>query len=123
MSMAKPPEPIDEVIPRARWVVDAEVSEVIRNGALPPKKAAPAGATSVGNKSQSQTVKLKVKRVLLGEAGTQELVAEKPEAGYALREGNHGPFILDESKTILGRYGPDSYSWQKIEAALKAQKK
>ena len=121
--MAKPPEPIDEVLPRARWVVDAEVAEVMRNGPMPPRKEAPAGATSVGNKSQSQTVKLKVKRVLLGEPGTTELVAEKPEAGYALRAGNHGPFILDESKTILGRYGPDSYSWQKIEAALKAQAK
>jgi hypothetical protein len=118
--VAKPPEPIDEVIPRARWVVDAEVSEVIRNGPVPPKKEAPAGATSVGHKSQAQTVKLKVNRVLLGEAGTSELVVEKPEAGYALRVGNHGPFILDESKTILGRYGPDSYSWGKIETALKA---
>ena len=120
--MAKPPEPIDEVMPRARWVVDAEVAEVLRNGPLPPKKEAKPGATSVGHKTQSQTVKLKVKRVLLGESGITELVAEKPEAGYALRAGNHGPFILDESKTILGRYGPDSYSWTKIEQALKAKK-
>lgn len=116
--MAKPPEPIEELMPRVRWVVDAEVAEVLKNGPLPPRKEAPPGATSVGHKSQAQTVKLKVKRVLLGDAGVQELIAEKPEAGYALREGNHGPFLLDESKLILGRYGPDSYSWQKIEAAL-----
>jgi hypothetical protein len=117
--VAKPPEPIDEVMPRARWVVDAEVIEVLKNGPLPPKKEAKAGATSVGHKTQSQTVKLKVKRVLLGEPDTQELIAEKPEAGYALRAGNHGPFLLDETKTILGRYGPDSYAWEKIETALK----
>ena len=117
--MAKPPEPIDEVLPRARWVLDAEVIEVLKNGPVPPRKEAPAGATSVGHKSQSQTVKLKVNRVLFGDLAAQELVVEKPEAGYALRAGNHGPFLLDESKTILGRYGPDSYSWEKIEQALK----
>ena len=119
--MAKPPEPIEDVIPRARWVVDAEVAEVLKNGPMPPKKEAPAGATSVGHKSQAQTVKLKVKRVLFGDASLQELVVEKPEAGYALRAGNHGPFLIDESKTILGRYGPDSYSWEKIEKALKTK--
>lgn len=118
--MAKPPEPIDEVMPRARWVVDAEVAQVLKNGPLPPRKEAPPGATSVGHKSQAQTVKLTVKRVLRGEP-VEELVVEKPEAGYALREGNHGPFLIDESKTILGRYGPDSYSWAKIEQALKAK--
>jgi hypothetical protein len=117
--VAKPPEPIDEVLPRARWVLDAEVLEVLKEGPLPPKKDAPAGATSVGNRSQGQTVKLKVKRVLLGELPADELVVDKPEAGYALRAGNHGPFLIDENKMILGRYGPDSYAWEKIEQALK----
>lgn len=119
--MAKPPEPLSEVMPRVRWVVDAEVTEVLKTGPQPPRKEAKAGATSVGNKTASQTVKLKVKRVLWGEA-VDELVVEKPEAGYALRAGNHGPFLLDENKMILGRYGPDSYSWQKIEAALEEKK-
>ncbi len=35
------------------------------------------------------------------------------------RAGNHGPFLIDSTKTILGRYGPDSYSWERIEKALK----
>lgn len=115
--MAKPPEPLEEVLPQAAWVVDAEVSEVLKTGAAPPKVQAPEGATSIGQKTASQTLKLKVKRVLKG-AAVAELVVEKPEAGYALRAGNHGPFLIDASKTILGLYGPDSYSFERIEAAL-----
>ena len=119
--MAKPPEPIEDVMPNATWVVDAEVTEVLATGPQPPKVAAKPGATSTGQKSASQTVKLKVKRVLFGEA-VNELVVEKPEAGYSLRAGNFGPFVIDSTKTILGRYGPDSYSLEKIEAALSARK-
>lgn len=117
--MAKPPEPIEEVMPNAAWVVDAEVTEVVATGPQPPKVNAPAGATSTGQKSASQTIKLKVNRVLRGEA-IKELTVEKPEAGYSLRAGNKGPFLIDASKTILGRYGPDSYSWERVEQALKS---
>ncbi len=115
--MAKPPEPIEDVIPKAAWVVDAEVTEVIRTGPQPPKVDAKPGATSTGQKTASQTVKLKIKRVIHGEK-VAELVVEKPEAQYALKAGNHGPFLIDASKTILGRYGPDSYSFERIEKAL-----
>ena len=116
--MAKPPEPIEDVIPSAQWVLDAEVTEVISTGPQPPKVDAKPGATSTGQKTASQTVKLKVKRVLHGEKVT-ELVVEKPEAGYALKAGNHGPLLIDSTKTILGRSGPDSYSWERLEQALK----
>ncbi|MBI5479868.1 MAG: hypothetical protein HY906_13470 [Deltaproteobacteria bacterium] len=116
--MAKPPEPIEEVLPQAVMIVDAEVAEVLKTGPQPPKKEAPPHATSVGRKVASQTVKLKVKRVIKGDKVT-ELVVEKPEAGYSLRAGNHGPFLIDSSKTILGRYGPDSWSFDRIEKALK----
>ena len=119
--MAKPPEPIEDVIPSAAWVVDAEVTEVIRTGPPPPKVDAKPGATSTGQKTASQTVKLKIKRVLHGEK-VAELVVEKPEAQYALKPGNHGPFLIDASKTILGRYGPDSYSFERIEKALAAKR-
>lgn len=116
--MALPPEPLNEVLPKASWVVDAEVMEVIKQGPAPEKKEARAGATSTGQKTASQTVKLKIKRVLKGEQ-VKELIVEKPEANYALRAGNHGPFLIDDSKIILGRYGPDSYAFSKLEAALK----
>ena len=116
--MAKPPEPIEEVIPNAAWVVDAEVTEVVSTGPQPPKVQAPPGATSTGQKSASQTLKLKVNRVLRGEV-VKEITVEKPEAGYSLHPGNKGPFLIDASKMILGRYGPDSYSWERVEQALK----
>ena len=115
--MAKPPEPIEDVIPNAAWVVDAEVTEVLSTGPQPPKVDAKPGATSTGQKTASQTVKLKIKRVLHGEK-IAEIVVEKPEAQYALKPGNHGPFLIDSTKTILGRYGPDSYSFERIEKAL-----
>ena len=118
--MAKPPEPIEDVIPSATWVVDAEVTEVISTGPQPPKVDAKPGATSTGQKTASQTVKL-IKRVLHGEK-VAELVVEKPEAQYALKPGNHGPFLIDATKTILGRYGPDSYSFERIEKALAAKR-
>ncbi len=119
--MAKPPEPIEDVIPNAQWVVDAEVTEVIATGSQPQKVEAKPGATSTGQKTAAQTVKLKVKRVLHGEQ-VSELTVEKPEAGYALAKGNHGPFLIDSTKTILGRYGPDSYSFERIEAALASKR-
>ena len=120
--MAKPPEPLSEVLPLAVWVVDAEVVEVISTGPRPPAPHVvgkqKAEATSRGLKAPSQKVKLKVNRVLKGEA-VKELVVDKPVAGYALKAGNHGPFLIDKSKTILGRYGPDSYNFGKLEAAIK----
>lgn len=119
--MALPPEPLQEVIPDATWVVDAEVKEVLSTGPVPPKIQARPGSTSVGQQTASQVVKLLVKRVLHG-AQVQELVVEKPEAGYALRAGNHGPFLIKDHQphpVILGRYGPDSWSFEKIERALK----
>ena len=116
--MAKPPEPLREVLPKATWVFDAEVVEILKQGPTPEKKEARAGASDTGQKTASQTVKLKIKRVLKGEA-VKEMIVEKPEAGYALRAGNHGPFLIDDSKMILGRYGPDSYAFSKLEEALK----
>src|SRR5437667_321507 len=120
--MAKPPEPIENVLPKAVLVLDAEVKEVLSTGPMPPKVEARAGASDIGQKTASQVVKLSVKRVLKGDTKATEIVAEKPEAGYALRAGNKGPFLLDGSRPnpiILGRYGPDSYAFSKIEAALK----
>lgn len=117
--MAKPPEPIEEVMPQATWVVEAEVKEVLATGPAPaaPANAKP-GATSVGYKSASQTVKLTITNVLKGEKAA-ELVVEKPVGSYSLRPGNKGPFLIDASKTILGRYGPDSWNIERVKSAMK----
>ena len=120
--MALPPDPIEEVLPLARWVVEAEVKEVVRQAEKLPAPDAVPGGTSAGHKVGSQVVKLSIARVLKGEPGVRELVVEKPIAGYALKPGNKGPFLLDGSSptpVILGRYGPDSYPLARIEAQLR----
>jgi hypothetical protein len=119
--MALPPEPIEEVLPQAALVIEAEVEAVLTTGEPQPKVAARPGATGVGAKAPDQTVRLKVTKVHKGPAGTKELVAQKPAAGYALRAGNKGPFLLDATQptpVILGRYGPDTWGLQQILEAL-----
>lgn len=121
--MAKPPEPLQEILPRASLIVEAEVSAVISTGEAPPPVATPPGYTSAGHQVASQQVELKVKRILKGELSddTKKLVVNKPLAAYALRKGNKGPFLLEaqgDSWQIISRYGPDSYSLQVIEQAI-----
>jgi hypothetical protein len=115
--MAKPPEPIEEVIPHAVMIIDGEVAEVLKTGPDPMKVKAAEGATSTGQLTASQTVRITVKRMIKGEA-VKEITVEKPAAQYALKAGNHGPFLIDSKQNILGRYGPDSWSFERIEKAL-----
>lgn len=124
--MALPPEPIREVIPNAALVVEAEVEAVLAQGPIQPKVDAPPGTTSTGKKAANQTVKLKVIKVHKGPANMKEITAEKPVAGYALKAGNKGPFLLDGAKpnpTILGRYGPDTWDLKTILKGLEELKK
>ncbi|MGI5862597.1 MAG: hypothetical protein ACOX6T_11150 [Myxococcales bacterium] len=124
--MALPPEPIEEVLPQAALVIEAEVDSVLSTGAAQPPVQAKPGATGVpGRDAPDQTVRLKVTKVHKGPAGLSELVALKPVAGYALRAGNKGPFLLDDTKpnpVILGRYGPDTWSLGRVLEALGAPK-
>lgn len=117
--MAIPPDPIEQVLPQAAWVFEGVVTEVVATGPTPPAVEAAPGITSAGHKVASQTVKLQVTRLLRGKS-VAELVAEKPVAGYALKPGDKGPFLVDAKGTILGRYGPDSYALSKVENALKS---
>ncbi len=122
--MAIPPEPIEEVLPAAAAVIEAEVVEVLATGpAQPQVEVLRQGMTSVPQKLPSQTVKLKVTRVHRGPPELSEVVVEKPVGAYLLRAGNKGPWLLDASKPtpqILGRYGCDSWSLARITDALKA---
>jgi len=98
---ALPPEPLAEMLPAARLVVVATVAG---------RQVAP-----------RQQVTLTITRVLRGPA-LQSITVFKPAGGYALSAGNHGPFLLDgttHGATILGRYGPDTWRLQDIEAALR----
>lgn len=117
--MALPPEPIEEILPSAKWVVEASVVEVVEN-APPPKNAPPPGTTGTG-KVGRQVVKLRVSKVLLGRDVPKDIVCVKPEAGYALKVGSKGPFLLDGTRprpNILGRYGPDTWPVERIQEAL-----
>ena len=122
--MAIPPEPLQELLPQAALIVDAEVLEVVSQGEQPPIPEHKKGATSVPSKSPAQVVKLKVKRALKGKAPQGDLTVDKPEGDYVLSKGNKGAFLLKMAKgnpIIIGRYGPDTYRMDTIEAALKAQ--
>ncbi len=110
--MAKPPEPIEEVLPAAEAAVMAEVTRVVQQA---PQQSFPQSQdTSLPTTAARQVVELKVTSVLFGKlAATGQLVqAVKPEGAYALRAGNTGPFVLTtspEGMEILGRYGPDTW--------------
>ena len=126
--MAKPPEPIRELLPRASLIVEAEVAEVVSTGPEPPKVEAPPTHTSVPQEVASQVLRLKIKRVLKGAlAGaakkSQELTVTKPQGAYALSPGNRGPFLLEETGgdwLILGRWGPDNYRIEWVEKSIAA---
>src|SRR5688572_26042456 len=123
--MAKPPEPLDEVLPRATLVVEAVVAQVLSVGPRPHQPEVdqkPDSWTDRGVLSAPQTLVLEIMRVLKGAHAEKTITVEKPAAGYSLLAGNRGPFLLDTSgkiAVILGRYGPDSWPMTKVEAALK----
>lgn len=107
--MAKPPEPIDEVLPGADAAVLAEVSRVISQDPQQPPSGDP-NATSTPHPAARQVVELKVSKVLFGTvAATVQVV--KPAGAYSLIAGNQGPFVLSAKGEveILGRFGPDTW--------------
>ncbi len=112
--MALPPDALDEVLPDAAVIVDAEVASVRDVGAWPVD----AGAALDGAMPRpAQEVTLRVRRVLRG-TPTQTLVVTKEANAYALHAGVHGTFLLDAHALILGRYGPDTWAIGEVENAL-----
>lgn len=125
--MAIPPDPIDEVLPRANAAVLAEVLKVLEQAPNSMEQVNPR-ASDVRTVASRQVVELKVTGVLFGDARAGATVkAVKPAGAYALKAGNKGPFLLTgqgDAVEILGRYGPDTYSEALIrQAAGKLGKK
>jgi len=116
--MAKPPEPLQEILPSASIVVDAVVKEVVSTGPTPPSTGKPEEWTSKGTQNPEQQIVLTVNRVLRGKADA-ELRVTKPVAGYMVKAGTKGAWLVDDKGVILGRYGPDTWALDKVEAALK----
>jgi hypothetical protein len=116
--MAKPPEPLDEVLPAADAAVLATVTRIVEQS--PQAKYERSLETSLPTTAAKQVVELEVTKVLFGQSvkSGAKVQVIKPEGAYALREGNTGPFVLgktDAGVEILGRYGPDTWP----EAAVK----
>jgi hypothetical protein len=112
--MAKPPEPLEEIFPQTSIIVDAEVKEV---------KSTDPDDDPRSQDNPRQVVVLTVKKLVRGalndnEKKAQEIVATKPKAPYVVKAGTKGAFLLTGDRTILGRYGPDSWRMDKVETKL-----
>lgn len=122
--MAIPPEFIDEVMPSADAAVVAEVVNVLEQS--PQKPQPDTQFTSTNDEAAAQVVELRVKSVVFGQVG-DTVKAVKPAGAYALREGNHGPFLLGKDEKgavqILGRYGPDTWPEAAVREAAKKHKR
>lgn len=117
--MAKPPEPLHEVLPQAELIVVATVTCVRSTGLpLPALPARDQHHSDVGARAPEQTLELAVERVLKGKH-QGSLTVTKPIAGYSVREGTTGAWLIDATGVVLGRYGPDSWRAALVESALK----
>ena len=126
--MAIPPDPIDEVLPKVAAVVVGEITKILEQGKQAPLPVPERpGMTDVPGALASQVVELRIDEVLFGEPATrgEAIAVVKPEGDYVLSPGNRGPFLLAAEErrwVILGRYGPDSYRREVIEAALERRR-
>lgn len=119
IAMAMPPEPLEELLPLTSLIVDAVVVEVT----IEDKATSPDAALV-----PKQVVVLEVNRVVRGmlpssSGAKARLIVSKPASAYKLRVGVKGPWLLavdakTGERTILGRYGPDSYTFDKLEKKL-----
>ena len=119
--MAKPPEPLDEMLPLAGLVIEARVARVVGEGPILPRPKQEPGARPSGSMGREQTLELEVLRVLRGDVPPGILVVHKPVAPYTLVAGSTGPFLLDTDENppeILGRYGPDSWPLARVASAV-----
>jgi len=116
--MAKPPEPLEQILPDAFLVVEATVKEVVATGPKPPEPDKPKEWSDRGTLNASQELVLDVKRVLRGKHDG-DLKVTKPEAGYMVKAGTKGAWLVDKNHVVLGRYGPDTWALEKVVAACK----
>lgn len=107
--MARPPEPLDEMLPKASLVIEATVVEVKRTGPPQPRPEHADEWRDVGTMAPEQELVLEIARVIKGAHADKTITVTKPVAPYAVKVGTTGPWLLDENHVVLGRYGPDSW--------------
>jgi hypothetical protein len=118
---AIPPEPVEDLLPKAKYVFEANVTRVLYQGDKPERS----GRKNVAGRippERCQVVQLEVTRMIAGADPGTSITVVKPLAPYALKAGQStsGTSFLvgggDPYPIILGRYGP--YPSPEVEAAL-----
>jgi hypothetical protein len=118
---ALPPEPVAELLPKARFVIQASVARVLYQGEKPDRETHQNVAGPIPP-DRCQVVQLDVTRVISGVDPGSSVTVVKPLAPYLLKAGqptSDVAFIVeagDPFPIILGRYGP--YPVAEVEAAL-----
>jgi hypothetical protein len=118
---ALPPEPVEELLPKARFVVEARVARVLYRGETPERDTDENVAEPLPPE-RCQVVELEVTRRVTGADPGTSIQVVKPLAPYLLKAGQStsGMAFLVQSAdpypVILGRYGP--YPSAEVEAAL-----
>ena len=118
---ALPPEPVEELLPEARFVVQAHVARVLYQGEK-PERDSNINVAGPLPPERCQVVQLDVTRVLVGVDPGTSVTVVKPLAPYLLQAGQDTAdlaFIVrggDPFPIILGRYGP--YPLAEVQAAL-----
>jgi hypothetical protein len=120
---ALPPEPVEELLPKAKFVMEANVARVLYQGEKPERDTEENVAGAIPP-DRCQVVQLDVTRRVAGADPGTSITVVKPLAPYALTAGQStsGTAFLvaggDPFPIILGRYGP--YPTPEVEAALGA---
>jgi hypothetical protein len=120
---ALPPEPVEELLPKAKFVVEADVARVLYQGEKPERETEENVAGPIPP-DRCQVVQLDVTRRVTGADPGTSITVVKPLAPYTLEAGQSTSgmaFVVqgaDPFPIILGRYGP--YPVAEVEAALGA---
>jgi hypothetical protein len=118
---ALPPEPVEELLPQARFVVQANVARVLYQGEKPDRDTHENVAGPIPPE-RCQVVQLDVTNVITGVDPGSSVTVVKPLAPYLLKAGqatSDVAFVVeggDPFPIILGRYGP--YPVTEVQAAL-----
>jgi len=118
---ALPPEPVEDLLPKAKYVFEASVARVLYQGDKPDRDGRKHAAGPIPAE-RCQVVQLDVTRRIAGADAGTSITVVKPLAPYVLKAGQStsGTVFLveggDPFPIILGRYGP--YPTPEVEAAL-----
>jgi hypothetical protein len=120
---ALPPEPVGELMPKAKYVVEARVTRVLYQGETPERDTEETVAGPLPP-ARCQVVQLDVTGRVSGADPGRSVMVVKPLAPYVLKAGQDTTGVAflvrgaDPLPIILGRYGP--YPVAEVEAALAA---